>query len=41
MTNSKILQRNDLIYPELSYKIVGVLFETYNGLGRGYQEKNN
>ncbi|MCL5795812.1 MAG: GxxExxY protein [Patescibacteria group bacterium] len=28
-----------LIYPELSYKIVGVLYETYNELGFGYQEK--
>jgi len=28
-----------LIYPELSYKIVGVLFEVYNGIGGGFQEK--
>lgn len=28
-----------LVYPELSYKIVGVLFTVYNSLGYGYQEK--
>jgi GxxExxY protein len=27
-----------LIYPELSYKVVGVLFETYNTLGYGHKE---
>ena len=29
----------ELIYPELSYKVVGVLFKVYNQLGGGYQEK--
>lgn len=28
-----------LIYKNLSYKIVGILFEAYNELGYGYQEK--
>jgi GxxExxY protein len=28
-----------LLYPELSYKIVGAVYETYNELGYGYQEK--
>ena len=31
--------RTDLIYPELSYKIIGILFDVYNKLGYGYQEK--
>lgn len=29
----------ELIYPELSYKIVGLLYKVYNQLGGGYQEK--
>ena len=33
------LIRKDLIYPELSYKLVGVLFDVYNELGGGYREK--
>lgn len=28
-----------IIYKELSYEIVGLLFEVYNELGYGYQEK--
>lgn len=28
-----------LIYPELSYKIIGILFSVYNELGNRYQEK--
>lgn len=35
----KILKREDLLYPELSYQIIGVLFEVYNKLGPGYQER--
>ena len=30
----------DLIYPELSYKIMGILFEVHNKLGAKYQEKH-
>lgn len=35
----KLLKRQDLIHPELSYKIIGILFEAYNDLGHGLQEK--
>jgi len=28
-----------IIHPDLSYKIVGILYEVYNELGYGYQEK--
>lgn len=28
-----------LIYPELSFKIIGIIFRVYNELGYGYQEK--
>lgn len=31
--------RQDLIHPELSYKIIGILFEVYNKFGPGYHEK--
>jgi len=31
--------RTDLLYPELSYKIIGALFEVFNKLGQGYLEK--
>jgi GxxExxY protein len=30
---------SQLVYPELSYKISGLLFDLYNELGYGYQEK--
>jgi len=33
------LKRKDLVYPELSYQIVGMLFEVFRELGSGYQEK--
>jgi len=28
-----------IIYPKLSYQIMGILFKVYNKLGYGYQEK--
>ena len=31
--------KEDLLYPELSYQIVGILFEVHNTLGYGYLEK--
>jgi GxxExxY protein len=34
-----VLKRADLIHPELSYKVVGLLYEVWNELGPGYQEK--
>ncbi len=33
------LTKEDLLYPELSFKIVGILFEVSNTLGYGYLEK--
>jgi len=33
------LRRNDLVYPELCYQTIGILFEIYRQLGSGYQEK--
>ena len=33
------INTNKIIYKKLSYKIIGVLFEVYNELGNGYQEK--
>lgn len=34
------IRRKDLVYPDLSYKIVGVLFDVYNELGFGYSESH-
>ncbi len=34
-----IIKRPDLVYPELSYKIVGCAFDVYNELGFGHHEK--
>ncbi len=33
------LRRTDLIEPELSYRIVGILFQVYNELGSGHLER--
>ena len=30
---------NNIIYKELSYKIVGILFDVFNELGPGHNEK--
>lgn len=37
--SSKIIKRGDLLYPDLSYKIIGILFDVYNKLGSKYQER--
>ena len=34
-----VLKRDDLVYPELSYKIVGCAFEVFKSLGLGHPEK--
>lgn len=33
------LRRSDLLYPELSYKIMGCAYDVYNELGPGHHEK--
>lgn len=33
------LRRKDILYPELSYKIIGCAFDVYNSLGGGHPEK--
>ncbi|MBI4930157.1 MAG: GxxExxY protein [Bacteroidetes bacterium] len=33
------LKRDDLVYPDLSYKIVGCSFEVFKSLGYGHPEK--
>lgn len=33
------LIRKDILYPELSYQIIGILFDISNSSGYGYQEK--
>lgn len=38
MTNSEI-KRNDLIFPELSYKLIGAAFKVFNDAGYGMSEK--
>jgi len=39
-TNEKRMNTNKrIIYPDLSYKIMGVLFKVHNKLGSAYQEK--
>lgn len=33
------LKRDDLLYPELSYKLMGILFEVHNKMGYGFLER--
>ena len=37
--DKKILSLNELVYPELSYQIVGCAFEVQKELGFGYKEE--
>lgn len=32
--------RTDLVYPDLSYELIGILFDVYNELGFGYHERH-
>lgn len=34
-----MIQKQDLIYPELSYKLVGLAYNVFNELGHGHLEK--
>ena len=36
---TRVLKRNDLLYPELSYEIIGCAYEVFNELGSGHPEK--
>ena len=35
----KTIYKEDLLYPELSYKIVGCAYEVFNAIGGGHKEK--
>ncbi|MFH1967853.1 MAG: GxxExxY protein [bacterium] len=37
---NKKIKRDDLLYPDLSYKIVGALFEVFKQIGSGFKEKH-
>jgi GxxExxY protein len=39
-TNFTNTTKDKLLYPELSYQIMGILFEVHNKLGTKYQEKH-
>lgn len=32
------MKRSDLVYPELCYKIVGILYDVFNQVGAGHRE---
>jgi GxxExxY protein len=40
MKEAQLLKRDDLIFPDLTYQIMGVLFEVFKELGYGYHEKH-
>lgn len=33
------MKRDDLIFPNLSYEIVGILYDVYNEIGHGHKEQ--
>lgn len=35
----QVVQNQDLLYPKLSYLIIGCAFDVYNAIGSGYHEK--
>jgi GxxExxY protein len=37
--DSPILKRDDLLYPQLSYQIIGCAYDVFNELGPGHPEK--
>lgn len=39
MNSKTILRRKDILYPDLSYKIIGSAFDVYNEIGPGHHEK--
>lgn len=39
MTSGQFKNHIDLVYPELCYKVVGILFSVHNELGHGHAEK--
>lgn len=39
-TYVKRIEKNKLVYPDLSYKLIGIAFKVYNQLGYGYSEKH-
>lgn len=34
-----MIQKQDLIYPELSYKLIGLAYNVFNEIGHGHLEK--
>ena len=38
MSRKRVI-KDDLLYPELSYQLIGILFDVHNTLGYGYLEK--
>lgn len=39
MNSNKLINDTKIVYPELSYEIVGLLYDVHNQLGNRYQEK--